>query len=386
MWSPSHVVNALDCDLKAVLASMSANSLPAHPRAALGSVVHKLVENAIKGRVVSLDLDKAIADEFDRLLQQEEQRLKAEAQTAHFVPLSQVFSQVNWHNFRQTHLTAAVAVARQWQPIGSQQRSASGNHQLFERIRRSGTYAEIPVKVESLALSGRVDAVEFLTSSEVHIRDYKSGRVTRRDGTVLPSIALQLRLYGIAALELRPELTVTLSVNSKSRDIPVSFGEPEIDETKEWLESFISRTRGSNLNASRIATVGDGCANCSRRHVCPAYLNQAPECLWRNGANSKPPANDTWGIVSHFETQSDVCRVDIETPAEMLTRVSRLDGVRHQLEESVVGKYIWLFGLSSTLGRKTKGGYAYPRNFFEMPATSAQQRAWSLSVLHNAPT
>ena len=99
-WSPSQLVLGMDCRLRAVFAaSDSIPSLITHPRAAVGAVMHKLLENAARGVIRrNDDLHSAVEAEFHRLLSAQELALGSSADTAHFGSLSQCFSEFDWHN------------------------------------------------------------------------------------------------------------------------------------------------------------------------------------------------------------------------------------------------------------------------------------------------
>lgn len=381
-WSPSQLVSGIDCRLRAVFAaSDSVPSLLTHPRAVVGSVMHKLLENAARGVIRRHDdLHSAVEAEFHRLLSAQEIALSSSAETAHFGNLSRSFSESDWHNHIQTHLSAAASLLEQSPDFHESIASPRQPKRKFADLVRPGSWPEVTIQSESLRLIGRLDYVELSSDEGVHIRDYKGGRILDRDGAVLQSIQLQLRLYGLAVLAERPNSRVRLSVSNGRKDYVIAFGDSDVDKTREWLGEFLSALRpGSEQVSEMHAAPGTACSLCPHRHVCPAYRKAAPR-NWLNGTLDGKQALDTWGEVKAVDCYDGLTSLDISEESSRRVRVRRLDTARHALENVRVGQGIWLFGLASSRKRVVGGHHIQPRNFYELPASKSEQRAWSLTI------
>src|SRR5262249_41693268 len=99
--------------------------------------------------------------------------------------------------------------------------------------------AEVPFESPSLRIRGRFDLVEIEKPNNVRITDFKSGSVADEEGLLNDETATQLRLYGLALIELVPNMTVSLRVISRDGESEVSFGELERLATTEWLSNII---------------------------------------------------------------------------------------------------------------------------------------------------
>ena len=228
-----------------------------------------------------------------------------------------------------------------------------------------------------------MDHVDLSSDEAVHIRDHKGGRILDRDGTVLQSIQLQLRLYGLAVLDDRPNSRVRLSVSNGKQNYVIAFGDSDVDETREWLDGFLSALRpGSEQLSETHATPGTACSLCAHRHVCPAYRRAAPQ-NWLDGTRDGRQPLDTWGVVTTAESSHGLTRLDLLAASSRRVRVQRLDAARHELENLKVGQGIWLFGLASPRKRVVGGRHVQPRNFYELPASPSEHRAWSLTIFED---
>lgn len=384
-WSPSQLVLGVDCRLRAVFAaSDSVPRLLTHPRAAVGSVMHKLLENAAKGMIRrESDLHDAVEAEFHRLLSAKERTLGLDAGTAHFGKLSQSFSEVDWHNHVHTHLSVAVSLLRHAPAFREPVSSAPRPKRTFDDLDRAGSWSEVSIQSDSLRLIGRMDNVELSSDGAVHIRDYKGGRILDRDGSVLHPIQLQLRLYGLAVLSERPHSRISLSVSNGRQDFAVTFADSDIDETRAWLDDFLSALPpGDQLTSEHHSTLSTTCSQCDHRHICPGYRKAAPQ-KWVDGTRDGAQALDTWGEVAASESSGGLTCLDILSASSRRVRVRRLDTARHHLEHVEIGQYIWLFGLASSRKRIVGGRFVQPRNFYEIPAAASEKRAWSLCVFEN---
>src|SRR5262249_319374 len=138
---------------------------------------------------------------------------------------------VEWRNVRSRMVEAAVSLCKARPKVARAQPSQGGAGEVD--LQRLGRQAEVPIRVPSLRIAGQIDLFDRTAESRVTVRDYKTGNVLQADGSLRPEIALQLRLYGIALLELLPRTEVSLVVSAGS-DYPVSFTDDDVLATKTW--------------------------------------------------------------------------------------------------------------------------------------------------------
>lgn len=382
VWSPSQLAQGTECRLRALfVASRSVPSLITHPRASVGAVMHRLLENAARGATDRRsNIRAAVEAEFHRLLVAEETSLRSSEETSHFGSLSQTFTEAAWHNHVQSNLAAATSLLARAPVSHRRGGKPSGETLDFANLDGLGAWPEVSIHSDSLRLAGRMDYVEILSDETVWIRDHKGGRILDRDGTVHPSIQLQLRLYGLAVLSHRPQSQVQLTVSNGNREYEVSFDNSDIEETLSWLAGLLSATpAGVEQPCAAHANPGRACSHCPHRHVCPAYHEVSPR-IWREGLPDGPPALDTWGVVTHAASSNGSTNLDVIAASAKRVRIHRLDTSRHQLEDVKYGQHVWLFGLATASKRVVCGRHIHPRNFYELPAAASDLRAWSLCV------
>lgn len=390
-WSPSQLIQGTECRLRAILASSgeSLPRLPTHPAAELGSLFHKLLENAARGAIAREGDNRrsAVKNELERLLTDAEVRLAIDRQTFHFARLRETLSPIEWHNRVQSILTKAESLLAK-APNTDRPRDHDRRRQQIDlaEIRGQGHWPEVRVRAAELRLAGRMDVVEIGSDDCVVVRDYKSNRIHESGGAIRSSIQLQLRLYGLAVLSNRPDAEVRLVVSDGSQDYPVDFPQKAIDETLTWLDRFMSGLdAGSDCLAESLATPGPACSHCQSRHVCQQYIRHAPT-MWISGCDQAPLPLDTWGTVSQIEHRRDQSMVELQDANNCRVKVQRIDTERHQLELLNVGDRAWFFGLSASRARIVNGRFYHPRNFFEIPPNPGPAgRAWSLCVFAGVP-
>jgi RecB family exonuclease len=383
MLTPSQLALAADCPLRAVL-SFSAglhSRLPKHPAAERGALFHTLLELAAKGAIPRPNGERAAVEtELSHLLDAAETRLSADPATAHFSRLDRTLPAVEWHNLTRDVVTAAEQLLTQ-APAYEPQR-ARGSGLDFAELPGNGRFAEVRIDAPDLRLSGRMDVVETHTAGCVVVHDYKTGKIRERDGSILPRIALQLRLYALAIKSVRPDVEVNLSAVQRTA-LPIAADEAVLAETYDWLQHILQLLPArAALSARSLARPGPECAFCSFRHVCPGYLDEAPG-IWLAGFEGRPMPFDTWGTLGHVEFNEKFNIVEMVDVAGRRVRITRLDTRHGDAMEFVHGRQIYLFGLATQQRNIVGGRYFQPRNFFELPADATQRRAWSLAVFND---
>ncbi len=374
--SPSSLAYADSCRLRVLAPTLEKDgSLPRGPAAERGVVFHQLLERAARGLIrLGHSTRGEIERDLTELLSATQMRLAASPVTAPYADLSSTLPALEWRNACRTMVSAAVRLSEFAAPPRVRPTPASGHER---DLRTAGRAAEVPVRVTSLRIAGRIDAFERSEAGLITIRDYKTGRVVDSDGSVRHDIALQLRLYGLAVHELIPDADVRLGVCAGS-DHWISFTAEEMAATRKWLDEVLTLLpAGASVSTETLASPGPACRTCAIRHACTAYLREIPR-LWLEGTTGYVLPRDTWGEVVDVERSSDSVTLRLRDAAGRLVRVSRL-APRPELERFEKSA-IWLFGLEVGASLGQRGQYLHPRNFHELPRSPIERRAWALAV------
>jgi hypothetical protein len=376
-FSPSALIHMDECRLRTMTAQLGREcNLPRGPAAERGVLFHRLLEDASRGRIprsgsVKDDVGRAL----DVLVASARGRLEQDPTTASFSDLSSTLSPLEWRNTCGRMVDAA---ARLWEVPrfpGSVRTETKPVSQEID-LRHVGRMSEVPIRAPKLRIAGRVDVLERTSQNQVTILDYKTGAVSDENGSVLPHIALQLRLYGLAVQELLRDVAVRLVVVADTEH-EIAFTPAEAVVTRKWLERVLDPLiPGSTVSPDTVASPGSACRYCPIRQACDRYRRVVPE-FWRDGVSGFSLPFDTWGEIE--ETQVDLhgnLTVRLRDAAGRLVRVSRL-APHPQLGTPGQGDYLWCFGLEATPPPSVGGISHHPRNFHEIPGGPLQRRAWS---------
>jgi len=366
-FSPSALGTSAGCHLKLVAASTrrseSDDRLASGPDAAVGTVLHRVLERAVHPDGHSPD--EIFREEYERAVEE----LRRDPRRSHFAELASTRSLAEWGR------TKHWVLARAAQQSSTVRAAASAQGKGGPRL----TGPEVSFHSTTLRLRGQADRVRQLGPNEFEVRDFKTGATLDELGEVKAEIALQLWAYGFMLLERRPDCEVRLIVDDGS-EREVAFDADARSNARRTLDVLLeSLPSAGRSSASDLAVPGRGCRGCQVRHVCPAYLATAPQWWRQYPAHVERLPNDIWGTV--LDVVGDV-RVDVVLRDEHGRRV-RVDGVdaRHGVSPAVVGKKIWFFGLEATgptLG--FDGGRFHPRSFHELPRDRTERRAWVMHV------
>jgi hypothetical protein len=311
---------------------------------------------------------------FDAIMAREDASLAEDADTSHYVPLSESIPFTPFLELKTRAIRKAIRIAREsgWSP----------NSVITSAPWPTLSYRPVPTEFKlvdsSLRLVGRADVLEEVPEKTT-IRDYKTGRVHGRDGRIAAQIALQLRLYGLLALARRPGIRVELFVEHVDSE-QVSFEEDDVRETRAYLRTLMSSLPvGANVDACGLASVGGHCKFCEWRHVCPSYRSVAPS-MWPEPSAAQILAFDTWGTITTAEhTSSDAWSVRLRDAAQRIVTISELHGRWWELRD-LVGQPCFFFGLEPRGDTRTAAGaFLHPTNFREL-AGPGERRADGLCV------
>jgi RecB family exonuclease len=184
--SPTRYTTFLQCPLRAV---WSVNGvpplLPAAPAARLGTVIHKLLQEAGEGKFVSCDI-ATISERWHQLVTAEELRMASNWLERHLLPLSQSVRDYEVRRIqvcnRASGLTADVAPYH----LGARPPPPGQPNIGFE----------LYVSSAGGLIHGRIDAVLPAPEGPV-IRDYKSGAIFEvgTQATLKHEYEIQVKLY-----------------------------------------------------------------------------------------------------------------------------------------------------------------------------------------------
>jgi len=360
------------CVAKLALASQRLSPalapLPGGPAAVKGTLAHRVIEQWIKGEGPD-EPEELFAHAYQRLREE----LKADSSRAAFAELAEVFGAADWSGFRAWVLARCEASGRV--PVGRQSGQAPDRG---DRIRLTGV--EVPLRSETLRLTGKADRIRQLAAETYEIRDFKSGAVLNDEGGVTEAVALQLQAYGLMFLEARPGAQLVLVVDI-GRDIPVAFDAEVRASARERIETLLAPVpAASRQSMDRLATPGADCLGCRVRHLCSGYLAQAPSWWLAYPDTSARISYDNWGLIAAVIGRADGIDVTLEDAAGRRVRIDRLER-RHGLTSSHLGRALWLFDLESPgPGRNFKGQRYHPRVFHELPRDRRERRAWGAQV------
>lgn len=366
-FTPTALAAALDCRLRLVLQSSSRGpkGLPAGPAAALGTLTHRFLD-ARDGSV------EPSARLFDRIHGNLAAELAADPTTMHFADLQQVLGLPAWSRFR-FDLIDRPADSAQKRPARSLRSAPTASASILGRERGLAN--------SRLRLKGRADRITRLPDGTVEIRDYKTGEVLDPTGALVPAIVLQLRCYGLIAVESFADSPIRLIVDDGA-DHEVPFSSADRRKLKRHLADLgRDLPEGRQLAAAALASPGESCGSCPFRHRCNSYLATAPR--WWQATTPGPSVvpRDVWGEVAArapgIDGTLDLVLLDA---SGRRVRVDRLDPARWSKPPDV-GDRIWAFNLESPISRsRARAASLHPTVFHECPADSTQNRAWALQL------
>lgn len=271
--SPSHFTGMLACALRETwAASRAPGLLPGAPAGRLGTVVHRLLEEAGRGQLAGLDQD-AIDHRWEDLLRGEEAVAAASWLDRHLLPLRSAIPDFEVRRLRA--LSAARALAAEASAM-----------QHGDGTPRWPFGYELPVATTDGQAGGRIDSVRPGPDGPV-LRDYKSGAIyegtTGHPRAVKGAYAAQLRLYAAIYASMTGVWPSRLEV------VPLAGSAEEVEFTREQCMQLLSdaidlRGRINDIinsdaplaaRMSRLAAPAEPiCSFCAYRPHCGPYLER----------------------------------------------------------------------------------------------------------------
>lgn len=344
--SPSQMQRLRSCALSAVWsAARVPPTLPQFPAARLGTVAHKLIEEASGGQLADVT-EHAIGTRWDELVATANAVMGASWLERHLVPMQNSVPDYEVRRIQAVRLAIGAGGARSVSKVAAPERSAARY--------------ELAVSTPDGKVFGRIDEVAESPEGKV-VRDYKSGAIYSAapggELTVKSDYSLQLRLYAAILAEATGEWPVRLEVVALDGTTEeVSFDERQCEEllgeAKRLLDTTNSVVEAPGSTVERISQLANptegACRFCGYRPTCPAYRD------WRGGDVTSWP-RDLIGAVSEIQELGNgrlllEVRLDRE---EGTYRVLDLDPSqqRHPALASIVpGMPVGIFNLGRSQG------------------------------------
>lgn len=377
-FSPSSFADLIRCPLSVIHGLNDHELLPPHPRAVLGTLIHKVMERVRQSSPDSAELAIETATTiFTELLDLEERRLSTDLATRWFVPLKRAVGRTAWRN-RLAYLkswAAAVKIQRQGERASYPLLFRNTESETNIREARTGKVqmgTERRIVVPGLRLSGRPDYLERDLEGTIHVTDLKTGSVLAREGNLNDSYSLQVRLYALMIERVEPGVKVRLWLEGAQR-IEVPWDDNIRTTVGEILEETMALLpEGKTVAAETIASTGPQCWKCRIRHRCPLYMREAPNWWLRTSVAGPVAPFDLWGRVLEIESNGGrIAGMEIRDAAG---RMVRLRGLESRMRvNSHSGSEVWFFNLEPSENLPSHGVYMHPRNYHG----TAPSRAWS---------
>jgi hypothetical protein len=298
--SPSRFLSLKECALREIwTASKQTPLLPPSSAARLGSIIHRLLEEAGQGLLGDGD-PVGVESEWLKLVGNVEHEMGQSWLEKSLVPLSKTVPHYEVRKIRACKKAAEIAkeVKHSYQPSGTQ------------AVNRFESWVETPDGL----VGGSIDQVQE-TSAGTILRDFKSGHILdKEDQTVEPEVKeeykLQLMLYAalFASKHGRwPSKLQVVPLQGQERDVPFEPGgcskllDEAITSLKKLNEKINEAAKLSSVTtAIRMFAnpTSSNCRFCCFRPNCESYH------LAKDAAAAADPnwARDVWGSVCEFKT------------------------------------------------------------------------------------
>jgi PD-(D/E)XK nuclease superfamily protein len=388
--SVTRLASSGDCRLKAVLPPSAYPDWPPSPEVAFGRVVHSLMDLAARGQIQSTSSDaRPIASALDQLLHQEEMRLARAPIRPTYTDLQAALGPREWLKRRSLAIdrTLQILVSRPCRAREFDPSQVPGISLARALQSRDFTASELPLESMTLRLRARLDFLSVSSDGLVEVADFKSGNILDDEGEVEAVTALQLRLYGLAILELAPRTRLELKVVSPAGTTQVTFSKGDIENTRAWLAERISGLPpGAQIHADQLAVVGPQCWGCTARLVCPAYRAALSDLWKRTDLSTQLPLDTAGSIVEVEPSAEQTTTLRISDLAARIVKIHRLSPAIYSTTHFDRDSVYWFFNLASGEARLLNGKWRHPRNFHDLPGTTLERRAWTLQVYRVGPT
>jgi RecB family exonuclease len=271
------------CALREVwAAARELAALPTTPAAAVGTVAHRLLEEAGRGNFSCVP-ESAIERRWDELLRRAEAACAESWLNRHLVPLATAVPDFEVRRLQALAAAGALAEA-----------AATARSEEPDQPRGLPSGCEVPVSTPDGRAGGRIDLVSQ-TAGGPALKDYKSGAIHARGAAtrdLKPEYAIQLKLYAAIYAAMTGTWPERLEV------VPIAGPPEEVPFTQEECHHLLLRAlqRRDEINAvvgedaplqdrtHRLANPDPSvCGYCPYRPHCPPYravLREQREAAW----------------------------------------------------------------------------------------------------------
>ena len=265
--SPSRFVALSGCTLRELWATSDQSPLlPASPRARLGTIVHRLLELASNGLLVSRE--ESVEKAWSGIVVDVESKMSSSWIERSLVPLSRSVNDFEVQRLR--------AWNRAMQLVGP----ATPVEELA--VQQTGFGCEIWVQSTDGTVGGYIDAVYQGESGRV-IRDFKTGPILEENGddeAIHPDYLVQIKLYAALyheAFGLWPTHVELVPVQGEALTTAV-----DQDECEELLQAAKrKRLEVNNRIRTALSKGREGIAS-----LASASVSNCRFCLWRPGCSA----------------------------------------------------------------------------------------------------
>ena len=220
---------------------------------------------------------------------------------------------------------------------------------------------------EALDLAGYIDLTYVDTEGEIHVVDYKTGRVLAEDGGPRSEYLTQIAAYGLLVKRKLSLSTIFLNLTGSNS---VWEGElnPDLEATVLQLVNGVHRVfpRGEEINPRQLAISGGHCQSCNFRPSCDVYIDFLRTSHYGDERRS---LNDVSGQIVEIKPSGRLATLRLSTISGNIS----IAGVPTDLMQGVsLGKLVDAYGLGyfDDLTRAR-----FPANFFvyreDNPSASA---------------
>jgi hypothetical protein len=346
--SPSQYTSFKTCFLKGVLAANKVpGSLPNHPKAYLGTIIHSLIAKGTTGQISDFS-DFQLS--WDKSLASIEEELGRSALTRHLLPLKRHIPNMADSKFRC------------WDTVKLNIRSIN-KYRIVELDghRWPRTISEVWVQTPDGLLGGFIDSVAR-TSEGTFIVEYKTGGILSNDGSysdeeasIKPEYLTQVSLYAGLYYQTIGQWPVGVIIASVSGEIfEIQYDRDNclslIHQAKKDLAITNCTIRKSYRNnydvLDKLANPSiQACAHCNYRPSCERY--------WQVRQSHK----DGWpmdfdGIlkeVKEFGDETQLIRLENKDIEGQIITVRKINKTRHDLSNDI-GRELKIYNLNLDSG------------------------------------
>lgn len=214
----------------------------------IGTVIHKLFEERVKGLIQTED---DYESRWEQYIKNEEDKIKINYPT---------ISGISFSDYDKMYESMETAFR-----INAYSQSRTSTTADSVKL-------EFPVGYKDL-IYGTIDRLN-ISQNEIEIIDYKSGEVFDESGNIKNSIVLQLNLYAICCEfsfnKPVSKLTVIRTKDLTEIDIPII--REQYQELVDEISIFLNKLNSTTEFESFQIPSEESCAFCSCKHLCKKYL------------------------------------------------------------------------------------------------------------------